>query len=156
MSNIINYGKQTISDDDIDFVVKALRSDFLTQGPTGKIFENSTTKFLEVYFCNPLILKIWTSASVKLCQSIFQTFKKHFIMIEVSSYDLALVWKVNVAFCSRFVPLFSTVHFMNGTLHLIVVALVMNWKVATFDLIGTLFQFYIFGNECEHQSVHLW
>lgn len=35
-----SYGKQTISDDDIQAVVEILKSDWLTQGPTIKKFEN--------------------------------------------------------------------------------------------------------------------
>ncbi len=35
------YGRQTIEDDDVDAVVRALRSDFLTQGPAVKRFEEA-------------------------------------------------------------------------------------------------------------------
>ena len=37
---IISYGKQTIGDDDIDSALRVLQSDWLTQGPAIKIFEN--------------------------------------------------------------------------------------------------------------------
>lgn len=37
----IYYGRQSIEDDDIEAVVNCLRSDFLTQGPTVKRFEDS-------------------------------------------------------------------------------------------------------------------
>ena len=41
MTKFMNYGKQLISENDIKFVVKALKSDFLTQGPIGKQFEEA-------------------------------------------------------------------------------------------------------------------
>ena len=41
MSNLISYGRQSISDDDVEAVVEALRSDYLTQGPIGETFENA-------------------------------------------------------------------------------------------------------------------
>ena len=37
---MIPYGRQNITEDDIKSVIDVLRSDFLTQGPTGPIFEN--------------------------------------------------------------------------------------------------------------------
>lgn len=37
----LHYGRQTIEDDDVDAVVACLRSDFLTQGPAVKRFEES-------------------------------------------------------------------------------------------------------------------
>ncbi len=37
---VYSYGKQTISEDDIQAVVEILKSDWLTQGPTIKKFEN--------------------------------------------------------------------------------------------------------------------
>ena len=40
---MIPYGKQDISQQDIDAVVEALKSDFLTQGPQVPIFENTLT-----------------------------------------------------------------------------------------------------------------
>ncbi|AWW74151.1 UDP-4-amino-4,6-dideoxy-N-acetyl-beta-L-altrosamine transaminase [Erythrobacter sp. KY5] len=41
MSDFIPYGRQSISDADIDAVVDVLRSDFLTQGPVVPAFEQS-------------------------------------------------------------------------------------------------------------------
>ena len=40
----IPYGKQKITEEDIDSVVKILKSDFLTQGPTGEIFEHKISE----------------------------------------------------------------------------------------------------------------
>lgn len=41
----IPYGRQDISDDDIDAVVQILRSDFLTQGPTVPAFERAVAEY---------------------------------------------------------------------------------------------------------------
>ncbi|MBU3568169.1 UDP-4-amino-4,6-dideoxy-N-acetyl-beta-L-altrosamine transaminase [Polynucleobacter alcilacus] len=45
MTIAIPYGRQDISQDDIDEVVAVLRSDFLTQGPVVPSFENSVAQF---------------------------------------------------------------------------------------------------------------
>ena len=44
----IPYGKQFISEDDINSVVKILRSDFLTQGDQVPLFEKKLSNFLQV------------------------------------------------------------------------------------------------------------
>lgn len=44
---IIPYGRQEISPEDIEAVVKVLKSDFLTQGPAVQEFEKSVTDFLK-------------------------------------------------------------------------------------------------------------
>ena len=36
---MIPYGKQDISDEDIDSVIDVLKSDFITQGPKVPLFE---------------------------------------------------------------------------------------------------------------------
>lgn len=43
---VINYGKQTISDNDVDEVVRVLRSDFLTCGPEVEAFEREFAAFV--------------------------------------------------------------------------------------------------------------
>ena len=45
---MIPYGRQTISEADIDSVVQVLRSDYLTQGPQVPIFEKVLAKHVEV------------------------------------------------------------------------------------------------------------
>uniref|UniRef100_UPI0040483872 UDP-4-amino-4, 6-dideoxy-N-acetyl-beta-L-altrosamine transaminase n=1 Tax=Algoriphagus sp. TaxID=1872435 RepID=UPI0040483872 len=45
--NIIPYGKQSISEEDIDAVIQALRSDYLTQGPKIKEFEDKFASYVE-------------------------------------------------------------------------------------------------------------
>lgn len=42
---MIPYGRQSISEDDIEAVVKVLRSDFLTQGPAVPAFEEAVARF---------------------------------------------------------------------------------------------------------------
>jgi len=42
----INYGKQNITQEDIDLVVKTLKSDYLTQGPLVKEFEERFAKYV--------------------------------------------------------------------------------------------------------------
>lgn len=43
---MIPYGRQSISDDDVQAVVSALRSDFLTSGPRVDEFENAFAEFI--------------------------------------------------------------------------------------------------------------
>ena len=45
MTTLIPYGRQDISDADIQAVVDVLRSDFLTQGPTIPSFEKSVADY---------------------------------------------------------------------------------------------------------------
>ena len=45
-NTIIPYGKQNITLEDIEVVVEALKSDFLTQGPRIKKFEDQFSKYL--------------------------------------------------------------------------------------------------------------
>lgn len=44
----IPYGRQSIDEDDIDAVVRVLRSDFLTQGPQVPVFETSVAQYCGV------------------------------------------------------------------------------------------------------------
>lgn len=46
MKQSIPYGKQSIQQDDIDAVIEALTSDFLTQGPKVQEFENAFAKYI--------------------------------------------------------------------------------------------------------------
>lgn len=50
MINNIPYGRQSISDEDIHAVVNALKSDFMTQGPTIAEFENAFAKYIGVKY----------------------------------------------------------------------------------------------------------
>ena len=45
-SNIIPYGRQNITQDDIDAVIDALQSDYLTQGPKINEFESKFAKYI--------------------------------------------------------------------------------------------------------------
>ena len=53
MKRYYNYGRQKIYKDDIDAVLKTLKSNFLTAGPKVKQFENKFAK----YVCLGEILK---------------------------------------------------------------------------------------------------
>ena len=48
---MINYGKQSINQSDIKEVVRVLKKEFLTQGPTIKIFEHQLKKFFGFKHC---------------------------------------------------------------------------------------------------------
>jgi len=47
---MINYGKHLVDESDVDAVVDVLRSDFLTQGPKLKEFENAIAKYVGARF----------------------------------------------------------------------------------------------------------
>ena len=49
--NFIPYGKQSISEDDINAVVEVLKSDFLTTGPKVKEFEDAIAKYCGAKYC---------------------------------------------------------------------------------------------------------
>jgi len=46
IQKIIPYGKQEITENDIEAVINVLKSDFLTQGPCVQIFENKFAKYI--------------------------------------------------------------------------------------------------------------
>jgi len=46
--NMIPYGRQSISEEDISAVVSVLRSDFLTQGPAIPAFERAVAEYCGV------------------------------------------------------------------------------------------------------------
>jgi UDP-4-amino-4,6-dideoxy-N-acetyl-beta-L-altrosamine transaminase len=45
MSNFIPYGRQQVSEEDIEAVVRVLRSDYLTQGPEVPAFEHAVARY---------------------------------------------------------------------------------------------------------------
>ncbi len=49
--NFIPYGKQTISEDDINSVIEVLKSDFLTTGPKVKEFEEKISSYCGSKYC---------------------------------------------------------------------------------------------------------
>ncbi|MDB5492129.1 MAG: DegT/DnrJ/EryC1/StrS aminotransferase, partial [Micavibrio sp.] len=53
-SPTIPYGRQDIDDDDIEAVVRVLKSDFLTQGPAVAEFEKSVTDYCDVPFATAI------------------------------------------------------------------------------------------------------
>ena len=46
----IKYGRQDVSEEDINAVISVLRSDWLTQGPVGKLFEKSVAAYCGAEF----------------------------------------------------------------------------------------------------------
>ncbi len=48
---MISYGKQTITQSDIDSVIEVLKSDWLTQGPAVELFENNLKTYFEAEHC---------------------------------------------------------------------------------------------------------
>lgn len=57
---MINYGRQSINKEDIQAVVKALKSNFLTQGPNVMNFEKKLSKYFNTKFA--LVVSSGTSA----------------------------------------------------------------------------------------------
>ena len=51
MNGFINYGRQNINADDIESVVQALQSDFLTQGPRVEEFERAICDYTGARYC---------------------------------------------------------------------------------------------------------
>ena len=109
--NIIPYGRQTISDEDIKSVVRTLKSDFLTQGPAVIEFEKAISKYTESKFsvavnsatsalhisCMALGLKsgdiLWTSAISFVASAncaIYCGAKVDFIDIDKKTYNICL------------------------------------------------------------------
>ena len=54
MKNTKFYSRQHIDKNDIDSVVKCLKSNFLTTGPLNKIFEKKINKFCKSKYCVPV------------------------------------------------------------------------------------------------------
>ena len=52
---MIPYGRQNINQEDIDSVVKVLKSDFLTQGPITPEFESEVSKYCNVNYAVAVI-----------------------------------------------------------------------------------------------------
>jgi UDP-4-amino-4,6-dideoxy-N-acetyl-beta-L-altrosamine transaminase len=51
MNSFINYGRQWIDDNDVDEVIKALKSDYLTQGPAVEVFEDTICEYTGAKHC---------------------------------------------------------------------------------------------------------
>jgi UDP-4-amino-4,6-dideoxy-N-acetyl-beta-L-altrosamine transaminase len=64
MSNPIPYGKQSLSQEDIDAVVAVLKSDYLTQGPEIAKFENAFARYIG---CKYAVAVANGTAALHLC-----------------------------------------------------------------------------------------
>ena len=106
---MLNYGKQSINEDDIKAVIDTLKSDYLTQGPAVKIFEdevskkvgakygiavNSATSALHIA-CKALDLKegdwLWTSPNSYVASSncgLYCGAKVDFVDIDPLTYNI--------------------------------------------------------------------
>lgn len=65
---MIPYGRQDISKKDIDYVVKVLKSDFITQGPAVTQFESKLVEYVSAKHC--VVTNSATSALHAACQSL--------------------------------------------------------------------------------------
>lgn len=111
IKKFIPYGKQNINDDDIESVLKVLRSDFITQGEQVPLFEktvtnycnaehavavNSATSALHIA-CLALGLKkgdrLWTSPNTFVASAncgLYCGAKVDFIDIELETYNISV------------------------------------------------------------------
>jgi perosamine synthetase len=51
MNEFLSYGKQWLDDEDIESVIRVLKSDFLTQGPKIEEFENEICEVTDAKYC---------------------------------------------------------------------------------------------------------
>ena len=107
----IQYGRQDISEEDINAVISVLRSDWLTQGPVGKLFEktvaaycgaefavatNSATSALHVACLALGVGKddyVWTSANTFVASSncaLYCGASVDFVDIDPNTYNLSV------------------------------------------------------------------
>ena len=74
---MINYGKHYIDKDDINSVVRVLKSDFLTQGPNIELFENKLKQFFKSKY---VICTSSGTAALHLCGLALNWNKKDLIL----------------------------------------------------------------------------
>ena len=110
-NKFIPYGRQDIDEEDISNVVKVLKSDFITQGPTVPLFENLITNYCKVKYaftvnsatsglhlaCLSLGLKkgdiVWTSPITFVASAncaLYCGAKVDFIDIDPVSYNISV------------------------------------------------------------------
>ncbi len=68
MSKIIPYGKQDIDQDDINAVVDVLKSDFLTQGPKVKEFEEKFAEYVGAKYAELLPMALRRAFMQSCCR----------------------------------------------------------------------------------------
>ena len=54
MRDFIPYGRQDINEDDVNVVLKTLKSDFITQGPMITKFENEVARKVGAKYCSAM------------------------------------------------------------------------------------------------------
>lgn len=111
MEKIIPYGKQSISEDDIEAVVNVLKSDFITQGPVVPEFEQAVTAYCGANFaiavcnataalhlaCRALDIgpgdRVWTSPNTFVASAncvLFCGAAIDFVDIDTRTYNLGI------------------------------------------------------------------
>ena len=68
MNKLIPYSKQKIDNEDINSVLKVLKSNYLTKGPITEKFETSVSKFIKVNYSVAVINA--SSALILACKAI--------------------------------------------------------------------------------------
>lgn len=105
--NVIPYGKQDISQQDIDSVIDVLNSDFLTQGPQVPAFEQALIDYSGASYA--LAVNSATSALHIAClalglgeEDLLWTSPITFVAVYLFLAEIALMIE-NFVFCSLFV-----------------------------------------------------
>ena len=92
---MIPYGKQTITDDDINAVIDVLKSDYLTQGLTVPLFENKLSKITGVNYAT--VVNSATSALHIACLA--GVLKRRFSLDRPKHFCCKLIVLYTVAQC---------------------------------------------------------
>ena len=108
---MINYGKHFIDSSDIKYVTKTLNSNWLTQGPKVKIFENKLKKFLGSKYS--LVVNSGTAALHLACISI--GLKKNDIVLTT---PITFLSSINSALYLNAKPVFIDINSKNYCLDL--------------------------------------
>lgn len=107
---MINYGKQTIDEDDINAVVAVLRSDYLTQGPSVELFERDLAEY-----CGTKYAVVFNNATSAL-QAAYNAAELT-DGDEVISSPLTFAATTNAALWFQAKPVFADVEFLTGNIN---------------------------------------
>ncbi len=108
-NKIINYGKQTIDEDDINAVIAALRSEYLTQGPSVEIFERDLADY-----CGAKYAVVFNNATSAL-QAAYHAAELS-DGDEVITSPLTFAATSNAALWFHAKPVFADVEFLTGNI----------------------------------------